>query len=161
MVAQYFKRKRETVEVIVLLTSQDVLKMMSTSTIDIMRGVFFTVPHRFQYQHEKKIAQPRSKIFWKKWLELLLFFYFWYWKLGRLLPYHTSDNIMILIINAWTPGGSSQWQWSWCGSHVPIPKRRYQGCRVEVSCQHLRWKPKLKDLLVEEEKLETSGYEDL
>ena len=63
MVAQYFKRKRETVEVIVLLTSQDVLKMMSTSTIDIMRGVFFTVPHRFQYQHEKKIAQPRSKIF--------------------------------------------------------------------------------------------------
>ena len=40
MVAQYFKRKRETVEVIVLLTSQDALKMMSTSTIDIMRGVF-------------------------------------------------------------------------------------------------------------------------
>ena len=62
MVAQYFKRKRETVEVIVM-TSQDVLKMMSTSTIDIMRGVFFTVPHRFQYQHGKKIAQPRSKIF--------------------------------------------------------------------------------------------------
>ena len=62
MVAQYFKRKRETVEVIVLLTSQDALKMMSTSTIDIMRGVFLTVPPRFQYQHEKRIAKPRSKI---------------------------------------------------------------------------------------------------
>ena len=61
MVAQYFKRKRETVEVIVLLTSQDVLKMMGTSTIDIMRGFFFTGPHLFQYQHEKELLSQEVK----------------------------------------------------------------------------------------------------
>ena len=88
MVAQYFKRKRETVEVIVLLTSQDVLKMMSTSTIDIMRGVFFTVPHRFQYQHGKKLLSQEVK-FLKKVAGAVTFFLFLVLKIGTTttIPY--------------------------------------------------------------------------
>ena len=50
--------------------------------------IFLTGPPHFQYQNEKKLAQPRRsfftlKISWKSspgWLQFV--FLFWYWKLG-------------------------------------------------------------------------------